>query len=44
MTHKTRPGQANPERIMILMFPLISMGLFVVGAFLWWLAQMLLGH
>ena len=44
MSQKTRPGQRNPERIMLAMFPLISLGLFVVGAFLWWLVQTVLGH
>lgn len=32
----------NPEKAMIIMFPLISFALFVGGAILWWLAQFIL--
>ncbi|WP_373531011.1 hypothetical protein [Vampirovibrio sp.] len=44
MSVKTKPGfwAANPERAMIVMFPLISFSLFLVGAILWWLVQLLL--
>jgi len=31
--------QDNPERLMILLFPLITLALFVVAALLWWLIQ-----
>jgi|GEM_PF-3350880 len=27
----------NPERVMIILFPLITLTLFIVAAFLWWL-------
>ncbi len=33
---------ANPEKAMIIMFPLISFALFAGGAVLWWLVQFIL--
>ena len=27
----------NPERVMIILFPMITLSLFIVAAFLWWL-------
>lgn len=44
MSAKTKLGfwAANPERAMIVMFPLISLSLFIVGAILWWLVQFIL--
>lgn len=29
----------NPEKLMILLFPVITLTLFIVGAVLWWLVQ-----
>ena len=29
----------NPEKVMIFLFPLITLVLFIVGAILWWLMQ-----
>ena len=29
----------NPEKVMIFMFPLITLALFAVAAVLWWLIQ-----
>lgn len=29
----------NPERIMIVFFPIITLGLFIVAALLWWMIQ-----
>lgn len=29
----------NPEKVMLFFFPLITLGLFVVAALLWWLIQ-----
>lgn len=31
--------QSNPERVMIALFPLITLGLFIVAAVLWWVIQ-----
>ena len=33
---KTNFFSQNPERVMIFIFPLITLTLFVVAAFLWW--------
>lgn len=46
MSVKSKPGllAGNPEKAMIIMFPLISFGLFLVGVVLWWLSQLLLAH
>jgi hypothetical protein len=36
--------QENPERVMIVLFPLITLALFVVGAVLWWLINTQIVH
>lgn len=46
MSEKNKSGflAANPEKAMIIMFPIISLSLFVVGAILWWAIQIILGY
>jgi hypothetical protein len=29
----------NPEKVMIILFPMITLALFVLAAILWWLIQ-----
>jgi hypothetical protein len=29
----------NPEKLMLFLFPIITLGLFIVAAVLWWLIQ-----
>jgi hypothetical protein len=38
MSNKPKLGfmAQNPERVMIFIFPLITLSLFIVAAFLWW--------
>ena len=46
MSDKSKPGfmAANPERVMIILFPLITLSLFIVGAVLWWVITNYLPH
>jgi hypothetical protein len=34
----------NPERLMIILFPLITLSLFIVAAVLWWIITTQLVH
>ena len=46
MSDKQKTGflAQNPERVMIFIFPMITLALFIVAAVLWWLINTQLLH